>query len=85
MKKIDRLTCKETFRRLDDYLDQELDPHEMALVRRHLKVCDVCESEYVFEDAVFTAVREKLQHVALPEGLKERVFQRLEKMRRADA
>jgi len=48
-------------------------------------VCEVCENEYVFEDAVFTAVREKLQDVPLPEGLKQRVFDRLEEMRRADA
>ena len=85
MTKIDRLTCEETFRRLDDYLDRELDQDEMALVRKHLKVCEVCESEYVFEDAVFTAVRAKLQDVPLPEGLKQRVFDRLEEMRRADA
>ena len=44
MKKIDRLTCEETFRQLDDYLDSELDQHEMALVRKHLKACDVCKS-----------------------------------------
>jgi anti-sigma factor (TIGR02949 family) len=85
VKKIDRLTCEETFRRLDDYLDRELDQDEMALVRKHLKACEVCESEYVFEDTVFTAVREKLQRVPLPDGLKERVFDRLEEMRRTDA
>jgi predicted anti-sigma-YlaC factor YlaD len=46
VKKKDRLTCEETFRRLDDYLDRELNHHEMALVRKHLKACDVCESAY---------------------------------------
>jgi len=85
VKKIDRLTCEETFRRLDDYLDRELDQHEMALVRKHLKACDVCESEYVFEDTIFNVVRKKLWQVPLPEGLRDRVFARLEEMQRSES
>jgi hypothetical protein len=54
----------------------------MALVRKHLKACDVCESEYVFEDTIFNAVRKKLQQVPLPDGLRDRVFARLEEMQR---
>ncbi len=83
MKKIDRLTCEETFLRLDDYLDSELDQHEMALVRKHLKACDVCKSEYVFEDTIFNVVREKFRQVPLPDGLRDRVFARLEEMQRS--
>ena len=85
MKEIDRLTCEETFRRLDDYLDRELSQHEMALVRKHLKACDVCESRYVFEDTIFDAVRKKLRQVPLPDGLRDRVFARLEEMQRTDS
>jgi Putative zinc-finger len=36
MAPIDRYTCEETIRRLDDYLDRELTPHEMQLVKEHL-------------------------------------------------
>ena len=42
MKETDRLTCEEALRRLDDYLDSELDERQMAMVRRHLKECDMC-------------------------------------------
>lgn len=85
MKKIDRLTCQEAFRRLDDYLDRELAPDEMLLVRKHLKICEVCNKEYEFEDAVFHAVRRKLQHVPLPDGLRDRVFARIDELREENA
>jgi Putative zinc-finger len=49
MAQIDRYTCEETIRRLDDYLDRELTPHELQLVNEHLEVCAMCASEYAFE------------------------------------
>ena len=33
MTSIDRYTCEEVVRRLDDYVDRELAPHEMQLMR----------------------------------------------------
>ncbi len=82
MKETDRLTCKETLRRLDDYLDSELDEQQMAMVRKHLKECDVCDAESAFEESVFTCVKEKLQDLRLPDGLKDRVFGRIDELRR---
>jgi anti-sigma factor (TIGR02949 family) len=76
MANIDRYTCEETFRRLDDYLDRELTPHELQLVREHLEVCAVCAAEYAFEASVLKQVRVKLQRVAAPADL-------LAKIRRA--
>ena len=33
---IDRYTCEEVVRRLDDYVDRELSPREMQLMRQHI-------------------------------------------------
>jgi mycothiol system anti-sigma-R factor len=69
MAQIDRYTCQETFRRLDDYLDRELTSQEMQLVREHLAICAVCASEFTFEESVLRQVREKLHRIAAPADL----------------
>jgi len=75
----DRLTCEETFHRLDDYLDRELSSEEMGLVREHLETCAVCASEYRFESGIIAGVREKLRHLAVPEGLRAKISALLSK------
>jgi anti-sigma factor (TIGR02949 family) len=74
---VDRLTCEEAFRRLDDYLDRELSPDEMRRIEEHLRVCEVCTSEFVFEASVLTGVRGKLQSIAAPPDLLARIAARL--------
>jgi anti-sigma factor (TIGR02949 family) len=69
MSPVDRLTCEELFRRLDDYLDRELDEREMRLVREHLETCAVCTAEYAFEDSVLRNVRDKLRRIQAPPDL----------------
>jgi mycothiol system anti-sigma-R factor len=75
MAPIDRYTCQETFRRLDDYLDRELTSHEMQLVREHLEICAVCASEFTFEESVLRQVREKLQRITAPADLLTKITQ----------
>ncbi|HZH34496.1 MAG TPA: zf-HC2 domain-containing protein [Pyrinomonadaceae bacterium] len=70
---IDKLTCMETFRRLDDFLDRELSEGECQLVQEHLKVCRICEAEFQFEAGIWSEVRTKLQHVAVPTSLREKL------------
>jgi anti-sigma factor (TIGR02949 family) len=70
---IDRFTCEDAFRRLDDYLDRELSAEEMRLVREHLDICEVCATEHRFERSVLDGLREKLRHIVLPDSLKSRV------------
>jgi anti-sigma factor (TIGR02949 family) len=72
------LTCHETFERIDDYLDRELSGEEMELVRTHVKACEVCAKVFHFEGAVVSAVREKLESVSLPDGLKQKVLTSLQ-------
>jgi anti-sigma factor (TIGR02949 family) len=81
MAQIDRYTCEETFRRLDDYLDRELAPHEMQLVREHLKVCAVCASEFAFEASALKQLRDKLQRITAPPDLLAKVSRALRRAR----
>jgi anti-sigma factor (TIGR02949 family) len=72
-RRLDRPTCEETFRRLDDYLDRRLSPEETRLIEEHLHLCDACSREFVFEASVIEAVREKLRRVAAPPDLIARI------------
>jgi anti-sigma factor (TIGR02949 family) len=73
MPQIDRYTCEEAFRRLDDYLDRELSPEEMRLVQEHLEVCSFCVLEFAFEARVLDQVRARLRSIPAPVGLLEKV------------
>ncbi len=77
---IDKLTCEETFRRLDDFLDRELSESECQLVQEHLEVCAICAAEFQFEAVVWSEVRAKLQHVAVPTSLREKLSRLLKDM-----
>jgi mycothiol system anti-sigma-R factor len=71
---IDRLTCEQTFERLEDYLDRELSAEETAAVRAHLETCAVCAEEYAFEARVLDQVRSKLRRIEVPAPLLESVL-----------
>jgi len=71
------LDCNETFARLDDYLDRELSPAEIAAVERHLERCLMCSGEFETEQALLDNVRRKLQRIRLPAGLSEKIAARL--------
>lgn len=79
MSRLDRLTCEEMFRRLDDFLDRELTPAEMQQVKEHLENCARCASEYQFDETVLRQVRERLARVQAPPGLLDSIRARLEK------
>jgi len=75
---VHRLSCEEAFRRLDDYLDRELNEEEMGLVRLHLEECVGCSSEFRFEAAVIESVRRKLGRIAAPPDLIQRISEGLQ-------
>jgi anti-sigma factor (TIGR02949 family) len=68
-----RYTCEEAFRRLDDYLDRELAPEEMTLVREHLEVCARCAAEFTFEASVLGGVRARLRQLDVPADFQARM------------
>lgn len=71
------LTCAESFKRLDDYLDRELSPEETARVAEHLEVCARCAGEFEIERDVLDEIRKKLGRIKAPPGLLARISQRL--------
>jgi anti-sigma factor (TIGR02949 family) len=77
MRRIDRITCQETFGHLNDYLDRELSPQELRLVEEHLAVCAYCMLEFAFEANVLREVRAKLGSIQAPEGLMRKVMDAL--------
>jgi anti-sigma factor (TIGR02949 family) len=85
MSQIDRYTCEEAFRCLDDYLDRELDPGQMECVREHLETCAVCASEFDFEQTVIEDVRGKLRRIRAPRDLMSRISALIASARGADA
>jgi anti-sigma factor (TIGR02949 family) len=72
-RRLDRSTCEEAFRRLDDYLDRQLSTEETRLIEEHLHECAACSREFVFEASVIHAVRRKLRRLAAPPDLLERI------------
>ena len=81
MTHLNRYTCEEAFRRLDDYLDRELSAEETTLVHEHLEICAGCAREFNFEASVLKGVREKLRQIDLPDSLQARILSVLDKQR----
>ncbi len=82
---VDRYTCEDAFRRLDDYLDRELTEREIAKIEEHLRYCAVCASEYRFEASVLCCVKEKVRRLKAPPDLLARVLSGLEGCSKLDA
>jgi anti-sigma factor (TIGR02949 family) len=70
---LNRTTCEEAFRRLDDFLDRRLAQTEMRLIEEHLQICAACAREFTFEASVLTGVRRKLGQISVPPELLARI------------
>jgi anti-sigma factor (TIGR02949 family) len=73
MTPLNRLTCEEIFRRLDDYLDRELSAEEMTRVKEHLDTCAQCATEHAFDRRLLDDVREKVQRIDTPTDLRSKI------------
>jgi len=71
------LTCAETFKRLDDFLDRELSESEWQDVSKHLDDCERCAAEFGVEEELLTVIRERLRLVRAPDGLMQRILRRI--------
>jgi anti-sigma factor RsiW len=74
---LDRYTCEEMFRRLDDYVDRELPPQEMQLARQHLETCAACASEYAFTAGMLDELKAKLRRIDVSRELLERIAEQI--------
>jgi anti-sigma factor (TIGR02949 family) len=81
MTPLNRYTCEEAFRRLDDYLDRELSSDETVLVREHLEICAGCAREFNFEASILKGVRQKLRQIDVPDSLQARILSVLDRQR----
>ena len=70
---LNRTTCEEAFRRLDDFLDRRLPQTETRLIEEHLEICAACAREFTFETSVLTGVRQKLRQLSVPPDLLARI------------
>lgn len=75
-----RTSCEQVLRALDDFVDDELPTERSAEIEAHLAVCAACLHAYEFEQSVIHAVRDKLQHVVVRTGLRDRVSAELRKI-----
>ena len=77
MSHIDRSTCEDLIRKLDDYLDRRLTDEEMRLVLEHLSTCALCTMEYQFERGVLEELRRKVSRIDAPKDLLSRIMGKL--------
>ncbi len=72
-----RMTCKETFCSLDDYVDRALEGDEVTRVEGHLVQCVACAAKYRFEASFVRELREKIARIEAPAELMERISRAL--------
>lgn len=81
MSSLDRYTCEQVFRLLDDYLDRELSPDEIDRVEQHLATCAQCASESRFEGGMLEGLKTKIRQIDVPPSLVEKVERALRRTR----
>lgn len=72
-----RYTCDEVLRRLDDYVDRALAPHEIRRVEQHLGDCVACAEATRFEASLIAGIGARLRRMSVPSGLREVIHARL--------
>jgi mycothiol system anti-sigma-R factor len=71
------MDCADCLERLYTYLDRELAPAEVTLVRAHLDDCGGCEDSFVLEQRFLARVRDCCQEDVAPTELRTRIVARL--------
>jgi anti-sigma factor (TIGR02949 family) len=79
------MRCAECRDRLDAYLDDELTPSELDVMRAHVAECPDCASEYAILAATSHKLKEDLVHYPAPDVLKARILGALSEQRLSDA
>ena len=83
MDRLDRYTCEEALRRLEEFLDRELTPEETQRVQAHLDTCAACTGQFQFESRVLDGLREKVRRISLPPTLRDRISRRIDEEQQA--
>jgi anti-sigma factor (TIGR02949 family) len=69
----DFYSCEEAIKRLNEYLDAELEPAEREDVLKHLQICAPCLERFHFEKSLIKTLRIKVETRMAPLKLKERL------------
>jgi mycothiol system anti-sigma-R factor len=67
------VNCKEAIHNLYQYLDRELSPEELQVVKVHLDRCPPCRELFEFEANVLTLVGSRCRETVAPPELLDRV------------
>jgi anti-sigma factor RsiW len=73
MTHIDRYTCEDVLRRLDDYLDRQLSAPEMQRAREHIETCAACAQEVGFSSQTLRTIKAKLRRIDVAPDLIDRI------------
>ncbi len=65
--------CAEVRRRVFEFLDDELDPGQSALIVEHLRVCRPCDGFFVFERSFLAVLRRRVPIDQAPPELRDRI------------
>jgi len=67
------MTCEETIKLMDGYLDGELDPITSQGIDQHLRDCRDCEQRYVANNKLIRAIGSAMPYYKAPAELRERI------------
>ena len=77
----DLMTCGEIHGQLNDYIDRELTPEEMHMVRTHLTACVTCAEQFLLDRAQLNHIRRQLGRIQMPAHLKAKISATLSRER----
>ena len=73
--------CSEVLARVYEYLDGEMDEHDVAKIRQHLEECRPCLSQYDVDMALKALLRRSCACEPAPEELRARIMIRITEVR----
>jgi len=76
------MTCGEIHGQLNDYIDRELTPEEMHMVRTHLTACVTCAEQLLLDRAQLKHIRRQLGRIQMPAHIKAKISATLSRERR---
>jgi len=73
--------CSEVLDRVYEYLDGEMNDHDVAKIRKHLEECRPCLSQYDIDLALKALLRRSCACEQAPQELRARIMVRITQVR----
>ena len=70
----DYTRCREAVKRLNEFLDHELEAGEAEKVQRHLQECRGCFAKFHFEETLLRTIHERAQAIRAPSDLRDKIL-----------